>query len=106
MSKEKEEGFSSLGSLFSAKRPEVKKPPAYQWQDLALRVIKELNIPPFKKSSVFKICRDNSKEVVEMFLSDTRELCNDGDKWKYFFKIFANRQKKQEPQDSAKQSLF
>jgi hypothetical protein len=96
MSDKKEEGFQSLGSLFSVKKPEVKKPPAYQWQDLALRVVKELNIPPFKKASVFKICRDNSKEVVEMCLNDTKELCKDGDRWKYFFKIFANRDKPKE----------
>jgi hypothetical protein len=93
MKDDSQEGFKSLGSLFTQKRVADKKPPAYQWQDLALRVVKELNIPPFKKSSVFKICRDNSKEFVEMCLTDTQELCHDGERWKYFFKVVDNRLK-------------
>lgn len=63
------------------------KPPAYQWQDLALRVIKELNIPDFKRSSVFKACKDNNEARVVQALTDTRELCQTGQKWQYFFKI-------------------
>jgi hypothetical protein len=93
MNTEKDEGLQSLGSLFSQKKQEGKKPPAYQWQDLALQLVKELNPPPFKKSSIFKICRDSSREFVEMCLNDTRELCKSGDRWKYFFKVVANRQK-------------
>ncbi|MFH1522559.1 MAG: hypothetical protein ABIE43_01920 [Patescibacteria group bacterium] len=65
----------------------IKKPPAYEWQDLALRVIKELNIPNFKRNSVFKICKDNSKSYIEKCLNDTKELCHTGQKWKYFFKL-------------------
>lgn len=64
-----------------------KKPPAYQWQDLALRIIKELNIPDFKRSSVFKVCRDNSQAIILQALTDTRELCQTGQKWQYFFKL-------------------
>ncbi len=90
MTTPKDEGFQSLGTLFSQKREETKKPPAYQWQDLALRVFKELNAPPFKKGSVFKICRDNSKDFVERCLNDTKELCKSGEKWKYFFKVVTN----------------
>lgn len=90
---DKDEGFQSLGSLFAVKRPEEKKPPAYQWQDLALRVVKELSVPPFKKASVFKICRDNPKEFVEMCLNDTKELCQSGERWKYFFKVAAGKGK-------------
>lgn len=69
------------------KKWKAAKPPAYPWQDLALRVIGDLNIPNFKKSAVFKACRDNSKIFIERCLNDTKELCKTGEKWKYFFKV-------------------
>jgi hypothetical protein len=78
--------FDKLGDLFDKKRV-VKKPPAYRWQDLALSIIGELNIPNFKKSSVFKACRDNSREFIERCLNDTKELCDGKEKWRYFFKL-------------------
>ena len=96
MNAKKDEGFQSLGTLFSRQiqtKENLPKPPAYQWQDLALRVVKELNAPPFKKGSIFKICRDNSKDFVERCLNDTKELCHGGERWKYFFKVVTNYQK-------------
>lgn len=63
------------------------KPPAYPWQDLALRVIRELRVPGFKRNSVFKVCRDNPRPRIEQALADTKELCVSGEPWKYFFKI-------------------
>ena len=82
------EDFSSLGELFQKqlKRP---KPPAYKWQDLALRVINELKTPPFKRGAVFKVCKANSEEVIMRALNDTKELAKGGEAWKYFFKILA-----------------
>lgn len=71
-----------------AKKP---KPPAYQWQDLALRIIRELGIPGFKRNSVFKACKDNPKDFIEKCLNDTKELCKDGEKWKYFFKLITKK---------------
>lgn len=65
----------------------VKKAPAYQWQDLALRVINELNIPNNKRSSVFRVCKQNTKQIVERAMNDTKELCKTGEKWRYFFKL-------------------
>jgi hypothetical protein len=80
--------FESLGAIFLNKRGlKAKKPPAYPWQDLALKVIAELNIPNFKRASIFKICRDYPKEFVERCLNDTKELCKSGEKWKYFLKV-------------------
>lgn len=76
------------------KKRQIQKAPAYQWQDLALRIVQELNVPVFKKSSVFKVCRDNSKELVEHCLNETKELA-DKEKWKYFFKLIDNANKKQ-----------
>ena len=79
---------TSFADIFKAR--EIQKPikaPAYSWQDLALRIIKELNVPAIKRSSVFKICRDKPASVVERAINDTKELCQSGDKWKYFFKI-------------------
>lgn len=81
----KNEGFQNFSDIY--KNRQTKKAPAYQWQDFALKIIKELNIPPVKKSSVFKICRDKSKDFVEKCLNDTKELCTGKDKWQYFFKL-------------------
>ncbi len=63
------------------------KPPAYPWQDLALRVIKELGIPGFKRSAIFKACKERPTNIIEAALNDTKELCKTGARWKYFFKI-------------------
>ncbi len=63
------------------------KAPAYDWQDLALRIIGELGIPGFKRSAVFKACRDYPRVVIEKALNDTKELCKKGESWKYFFKV-------------------
>lgn len=78
-------GLENLKDIINKRT--AKKPPTYEWQDLALRVIKELGVPAFKRNSVFKVCKDNRKEVVEQCLNDTKELCMSGMKWKYFFKI-------------------
>lgn len=64
-----------------------KKPPAYPWQDMALRIEREINIPKFKRSAVFKVCRDYPRSVIERCLADTKELCQSGEKWRYFFKV-------------------
>ena len=66
------------------------KPPAYQWQDLALRVIDELNVPGPKRNSVFKVCKQYTKTQIEKALNDTEELAETGDRWKYFFKVLDN----------------
>jgi len=81
-----DEGPKKLSDLFAQKIATV-KPPAYQWQDLALRIIKELAIPNFKRNSVFKACKDNHQIFIERCLNETKELCRSGDKWKYFFKL-------------------
>ncbi|PLX20971.1 hypothetical protein C0584_04270 [Candidatus Parcubacteria bacterium] len=78
--------FQSIGDLFSKKKDQ-KKPPAHEWQDLALRIIQELKVPNFKRNSVFKVCKENSKQFIETCLSDTKELCKTGSKWSYFFKL-------------------
>lgn len=82
--------LSSISDILSQK-PKRPKPPAYPWQDLALQVIKELNIPPQKRNSVFKVCRDYSKEQILRALNDTKELVERGEKWRYFFKIIDNQ---------------
>jgi len=81
-------GPQKLSDLFG--KIEQKKPPAYQWQELALRIISELNVPNFKRGSVFKICKNQSKAKIERALNDTKELCKVGEKWKYFFKVIAD----------------
>ena len=73
------------------KNKKMVKPPAYEWQDLALRVIAEIGAPAFKRSAVFKICKNYPKIMVEQALNDTKELCKTGQSWKYFFKIIENR---------------
>ncbi len=63
------------------------KPPAHPWQDHALSLIKELNVPGFKRNSMFRVCKENSRELIEKALAETKELCESGEKWKYFFKV-------------------
>jgi len=80
----------SLKDIFASKMPTT-KPPAYEWQDLALHVIKELRIPNIKKGSVFKICKNETKIFVEQCMNDTKELCKVGEPWKYFFKVVGQK---------------
>ena len=89
-----DKGLEQLKDIFKAKAlrqnsGQVKKPPAYEWQDLALRIIKELGIPNFKRSAVFKVCKENPKSYIESCLNETKELCRSGAKWKYFFKLIS-----------------
>lgn len=83
----------SLGDIFNLKREE-KKPPAYRWQELALKIINDLNIPNFKKSSIFKVCRDRPSEFVLRCFNDTKELCKTKDKWRYFLKVVSEERLK------------
>ncbi len=82
--------LQSFSEILKSREPQ-KKPTAYSWQELALRVIKELNIPNFKRSAVFKICKVKPKNFVEQAMNDTKELCDAGEKWKYFFKIINSK---------------
>ena len=75
-----------IGDILKSKQA-GKKPPAYEWQDLALQIIKELGIPNFKRGSVFKVCKEKSKQEILTAMNDTKELCQTGEKWKYFFKV-------------------
>ncbi|MFA6106745.1 MAG: hypothetical protein WC745_03690 [Patescibacteria group bacterium] len=83
-------GFQQLGDFLTGAKNPRKKPPAYEWQDLALSIIKDLGVPGFKRSSVFKIAKEMPKNAILNALNDTKELCQTGEKWKYFFKIIDN----------------
>lgn len=88
--------FSSFQTILAAKKKVVeKKPPAHVWQDTALKIITELGIPNFKRSAVFKVCRDYPQNVILAALTDTKELCPSGQRWAYFFKVLDSVQKKQ-----------
>lgn len=84
----------SLANIIKNKKKTAKKAPAYPWQDLALRVINELGIPNFKRSAVFKVCKQYPKEFILTALNDTKELCKNGEAWKYFFKVIDEGGKK------------
>jgi len=77
--------MDSLSDILKNKK--TIKPPTYPWQDLALRIIKELGVPGFKRSAVFKVCKEKPAHQIERALNDTKELCQTGSAWKYFFKI-------------------
>lgn len=81
-----DKGPEKIGDLFKSKTKRVALP-AYAWQELALRIIKDLNIPNFKRSAVFKVCKEKPRTFIEKCLNDTKELCREGEPWKYFFKI-------------------
>lgn len=79
------QAFTSFSEIVRQKK--TVKPPAYPWQDLALRVIKELHIPEFKRAAVFQVCKNKEAHRVIVALNDTKELAKTGSSWKYFFKI-------------------
>lgn len=82
------DNFKSFSDLIKIKKTaKTIKAPAYSWQDLALKIIQELNVPGFKRSSVFKICKEKPAHLITLALNDTKELCKSGSAWKYFFKI-------------------
>ena len=86
--------MQQIGNIFQDKKKEnkpLKKAPAYQWQDFALKIIDELGVPNFKRNSVFKICKDLDKNFVEKCLDDTKELADGREKWKYFFKLISDK---------------
>jgi hypothetical protein len=85
-----DKGLEKIGDLFSRKPSKL---PTFAWQELALRVINELSIPNFKRSSVFQVCKQKSRIYIEKCLNDTKELCQSGEKWKYFFKVIAGDKK-------------
>lgn len=85
---ETNKGFEDLGAIFASRQlQKTKKPPAHEWQDLALQIIQELSVPNFKRNSIFKVCKDNDKIAVLRALNDTKELCKSGQKWAYFLKV-------------------
>lgn len=83
--------MNNTKSMAELMKERVSKPktkaPAYQWQELALQIIQELEVPKEKRNSTFQVCKKFSRQIVEKALSDTKELCQTGEKWKYFFKI-------------------
>ena len=83
------DNWQQIGDVFSKK--EEKKPPAHEWQELALRIIQELGIPNFKRSAVFKVCKENSVSFIQICVNDTKELCKEGQKWQYFFKLISQK---------------
>lgn len=89
--------MQTIGEIFKNNKKskdlaEQKRAPAYQWQDFALKIIEELSVPSFKRSAVFKICKENDKNFVEKCLDETKELAQ-GEKWKYFFKLASQKNK-------------
>lgn len=92
---EKRENRKSELSTFAdiAKKFKPKKPTSHGWQALALRIIQELGVPANKKSSVFRVCKTNSEIYIERCFNDTKELCQAGSKWQYFFKVVNNAKK-------------
>ncbi len=83
--------MDSLADIFKENRKV--KAPAYPWQDLALQIIKDLGIPKDKRSSVFKVCKENGSETIKRALNDTKELCKTGATWRYFFKLIEENKK-------------
>ena len=81
--------FTDISQLIKRPRPII-KPTAYPWQQLALEVIERLRIPNFKRNSVFQACRQFPESVIRQAVIDTQELCQQGSRWQYFFKILVN----------------
>jgi hypothetical protein len=84
--------MDSLADIIKENKQE-KKAPAYPWQELALQIINDLKIPNNKRSSVFKVCKENEPELIKRALNDTKELCKTGSAWRYFFKLIEENKK-------------
>lgn len=82
--------MDSIQDIFKNKKPV--KHPAYVWQEMALKIINELAVPPFKRSAVFKVCRDLDRNIIEKCFDDTKELAKEGETWRYFFKLTSQKQ--------------
>jgi hypothetical protein len=78
-------GPQNFKEIFASKK--IIKPPAHPWQQFALEIIDQLGIPKDKRNSVFLICKKYPRVYVEKCLNETKELCQTGEKWKYFFKV-------------------
>ncbi len=85
-------GFQNFQDIFSAKK--TVKPPAYAWQQFALEIIDQLNVPKEKRNSVFLICKKYQRPYIEKCINETKELCKAGECWKYFFKVIESEKKK------------
>lgn len=94
--------LQSFKDIFSTKK--TVKPPAYQWQDLALRIITELHIPSAKRNAVFRVCKLNTKAFIEHCLNETKELAKTGEAWRYFFKLVAKPATNKKTADAAAES--
>ncbi|MDD2807774.1 MAG: hypothetical protein PHW95_04625 [Patescibacteria group bacterium] len=95
------QGFQNFNDILSQKK--TAKAPAYQWQDLALKVITDLGIPAAKRNSVFSVCKKYDKIFIEKCLNETKELCQTGEPWRYFFKVVASLgNKKNDPAAATK----
>ena len=92
-------GPQSFKDIFAKKK--AVKPPAYEWQDLALRIINELNIPPVKRNAVFRVCKLYPKSFIERCLNETKELAKTGESWRYFFKLVAKPSENKKTADAA-----
>lgn len=68
--------FEKIGNLFNKKT--AAKPPAYQWQDLALRVIKELSIPDVKKAPCLKLAKKSRKISLKAALTTRKNFARQG----------------------------
>ncbi len=85
--------MDSIQDIFKNKK--TSKAPAFAWQEMALKIIAELSVPPFKRSSVFKVCKELDRNFIEKCFDDTKELAKEGEHWRYFFKLVS--QKKDNP---------
>jgi len=80
-------GPQNFKDILAQKTQKIVKPPAYDWQQFALEIIKQLDVPGSKRNSVFLICKKYPRTYVEKCLNETKELCPTGESWKYFFKV-------------------
>lgn len=64
---------------------EIKKAPAYKWQELALEILEKLPDSKPKRSSIFKCCKENP-QFAKIAFEDCKELGKLHTK--YFLKVF------------------
>lgn len=86
------EGFTKIGfTLDKFKTAPVIKDKLQSWQDLALGIIKDLNIPAKDRSMIFLVCKRFGRSYIERCLNTTKEKARGDLKGHYFIKVIYSK---------------
>jgi hypothetical protein len=68
-----------------------KKKAVYPWQELAVKICKELKVPPKEQGNIFRVCKIFPLPFVEHAFNETRELAAGDLRSHYFIKVLYSK---------------